>query len=123
MLEVLLLGNNRFYDIFPSWLGKLPRLRVLSLQSNGFHNAIGKPESSLDIPKLQVIDVSFNKFTGKLPYEHFQSWTSMIVANLTFDKDNAYMGVVTRTSSHSSSFSSIVSYTLEMTNKGIKTLY
>ncbi|KAK7817510.1 receptor-like protein 6 [Quercus suber] len=123
MLEVLLLGNNRFSDIFPSWLGKLPRLRVLSLQSNGFHSAIGKPESSLDFPKLQIIDVSFNNFTGKLPHEHFQSWTSMKVANLTFDKDNAYMGVVTRASSASYNFIYDNSYTLEMTNKGIKTLY
>ncbi|XP_075656884.1 receptor-like protein 7 isoform X1 [Castanea sativa] len=123
MLEVLLLGNNQFSDIFPSWLGKLPRLRVLSLQSNGFHSAIGKPESSLDFPKLQIIDVSFNNFTGKLPYKHFQSWTSMKVANLTFDKDNAYMGVVTTTLSPSETLESDISYTLEITNKGIKTLY
>ena len=123
MLEILLLGNNRFSDIFPSWLGKLPRLRVLSLQSNGFHSAIGKPESSLDFPKLQIIDVSFNNFIGKLPHEHFQSWTSMKVANLTFDKDNAYMGVVARISSASYRYSNDFSYTLEMTNKGIKTLY
>ncbi|KAM4108736.1 hypothetical protein ACB094_03G067800 [Castanea mollissima] len=123
MLEILLLGNNRLSDIFPSWLGKLPRLRVLSLQSNGFHSAIGKPESSLDFPKLQIIDVSFNNFTGKLPYEHFQSWTSMKVANLTFDEDNAYMVADTSTPSPYSIFVNEFSYTLEMTNKGIKTLY
>ncbi|KAL4637617.1 hypothetical protein ACB092_03G089700 [Castanea dentata] len=123
MLEILLLGNNRLSDIFPSWLGKLPRLRVLSLQSNGFHSAIGKPESSLDFPKLQIIDVSFNNFTGKLPYEHFQSWTSMKVANLTFDEDNAYMVADTSTPSPYSIFVNDFSYTLEMTNKGIKTLY
>ncbi|KAK4596537.1 hypothetical protein RGQ29_014543 [Quercus rubra] len=123
MLEILLLGNNRFSDIFPSWLGKLPRLRVLSLQSNGFHSAIGKPESSLDFPKLQIIDVSFNNFTGKLPYEHFQYWTSMKVANLTFDKDNAYMVAATFTPNSNFGFENYFSYTLEMTNKGIKTLY
>ncbi|KAK7825886.1 receptor-like protein 6 [Quercus suber] len=123
MLEILLLGNNRFYDIFPSWLGKLPRLRVLSLQSNGFHSTIGKPESSLNFAKLQIIDVSFNNFTGKLPYEHFQSWTSMKVANLTFDRYNAYMVAVTSTPSPYFSFNNDFSYTLEMTNKGIKTLY
>ncbi|KAF3960365.1 hypothetical protein CMV_014914 [Castanea mollissima] len=123
MLEILLLGNNQLSDIFPSWLGKLPRLRVLSLQSNGFHSAIGKPESSLDFPKLQIIDVSFNNFIGKLPYEHFQSWTSMKVANLTFDEDNAYMVADTSTPSPYSIFVNDFSYTLEMTNKGIKTLY
>ncbi|KAK4596536.1 hypothetical protein RGQ29_014542 [Quercus rubra] len=123
MLEILLLGNNRFSDIFPSWLGKLPRLRVLSLQSNGFHSAIGKPESSLDFPKLQIIDVSFNNFTGKLPYEHFQSWTSMKVANLTFDKDNAYMVAFTTILSPDFTFDNDFSYSMELTNKGIKTLY
>ncbi|XP_050275202.1 receptor-like protein 6 isoform X1 [Quercus robur] len=123
MLEILLLGNNQFSDTFPSWLGKLPRLRVLSLQSNGFHSAIGKPESSLDFPKLQIIDVSFNNFTGKLPYEHFQCWTSMKVANLTFDKDNAYMVATANTPSPYFGFENDFSYTLEMTNKGIKTLY
>ncbi|KAM4119554.1 hypothetical protein ACJW30_03G068800 [Castanea mollissima] len=94
MLEILLLGNNRFYDIFPSWLGKLPRLRVLSLQSNGFHSSIGKPESSLDFPKLQIIDVSFNNFT-----------------------------VTSTPSPYFDSFENHFSYSLEMTNKGIKTLY
>ncbi|KAF3952771.1 hypothetical protein CMV_021711 [Castanea mollissima] len=124
MLEILLLGNNRFYDIFPSCLGKLPRLRVLSLQSNGFHGAIGKPESSLNFPKLQIIDVSFNNFIGRLPYEHFQSWTSMKVANLTFDKNNAYMVAVTSNPSpYFNYFEDGISYSLEMTNKGIKTLY
>ncbi|KAK7825885.1 hypothetical protein CFP56_032683, partial [Quercus suber] len=34
-----------------------------------------------------------------LPYEHFQCWTSMKVANLTFDKDNAYMNADTTTPS------------------------
>ena len=105
------------------WLGKLPRLRVLSLQSNGFHSAIGKPESSLDFPKLQIIDVSFNNFTGKLPYEHFQSWTSMKVANLTFEKNNVYMVAHMRTTSRDFTWSSDFSYSLEITNKGIKTLY
>ena len=123
MLEVLLLGNNRFLDTFPSWLGKLPRLRVLSLQSNGFHSAIEKPKSSLDFPKLQIIDVSFNNFTSKLPYEHFQSWTSMKIANLTFDKDDVYMVAVMSTPSPNFSLENDFSYTLEMTNKGIKTLY
>ncbi|XP_023927049.2 receptor-like protein 11 [Quercus suber] len=124
MLEILLLGNNRFSDTFPSWLGKLPRLRVLSLQSNGFHGAIGKPESSLNFRKLQIIDVSFNNFTGKLPYEDFQSWTSMKVANLTFDRDNVYMVAVISTPLRYFNYFKIdVSYTLEMTNKGIKTLY
>ncbi|KAL0005480.1 hypothetical protein SO802_013041 [Lithocarpus litseifolius] len=50
----------QFHEIFPSWLGTLPRLRVLILRSNDFHGAFGKPESKLEFPKLQIIDVSLN---------------------------------------------------------------
>lgn len=90
MLEILLLHHNQFHDIFPSCLGKLPRLRVLSLRFNGFHGAVGKPESNLEFSKLQIIDLSFNNFTGKLPSEHVQSWTSMKVANLKFERDDVF---------------------------------
>ena len=90
MLEILLFSNNRFSDIFPTWFGKLPKLRVLSLWSNGFHGAIGKSESNIEFPKLQIIDVSYNNFTGKLPSEHIQSWNFMKVAHLTYGKGNIY---------------------------------
>ncbi|KAF3949380.1 hypothetical protein CMV_024740 [Castanea mollissima] len=96
MLEILLLDNNRFSDIFPPWLGKLPMLRALSLRSNGFQGAIGKPESILEFPKLQIIDVSCNNFTGKLPSEYFQIWNSMKVSNAS---NLTYMNVIVRTSS------------------------
>uniref|UniRef100_A0A2N9ELV9 POU-specific domain-containing protein n=1 Tax=Fagus sylvatica TaxID=28930 RepID=A0A2N9ELV9_FAGSY len=82
MLEILLLGNNRFIDIFPSWLGKLQMLRALSLRSNSFHGAIGKPKSNLEFPKLQIIDVSHNKFTGiETEYEKIQDF--LIVVDLS----------------------------------------
>ena len=41
MLEELVLGINLINDIFPFWLGSLPRLQVLILRSNLFHGAIG----------------------------------------------------------------------------------
>ena len=47
----------------------------------------------------------------------------MKVANLTFDKDNAYMVAITSTPSPYFRFDNDFSYTLEMTNKGTKTLY
>nr|XP_023910601.1 receptor-like protein 9DC3 [Quercus suber] len=127
MLEIVLLHHNQFHDIFPSWLGKLPRLRVLSLRFNGFHGAIGKPESNLEFSKLQIIDLSFNNFTGKLPSEHFQSWTSMKVAKLKFERDNvfnsSYMIALTITKSANFTWYGYFSYSLEITNKGIERLY
>ncbi|XP_065622689.1 receptor-like protein 6 [Quercus suber] len=127
MLEILVLGNNQFHDIFPSWLGMLPRLKVLILRYNGLHGAIGKPESKLYFTKLQIVDLSFNNFTGKLPSELFQSWTSMKVANLKFERDNvynsSYMIALTTIKSPHFIWYGYFSYSLEMTNKGIEQLY
>ncbi|KAM4085445.1 hypothetical protein ACJW30_10G028400 [Castanea mollissima] len=120
MLEILLLDNNRFSDIFPPWLGKLPMLRALSLRSNGFQGAIGKPESILEFPKLQIIDVSCNNFTGKLPSEYLQIWNSMKVSNAS---NLTYMNVILRTSSGNFDFEAFFDYSIVMTNKGIQTEY
>ncbi|KAM3734621.1 hypothetical protein ACB098_10G029300 [Castanea mollissima] len=120
MLEILLLGNNRFSDIFPPWLGKLPMLRALSLRSNGFQGAIGKPESILEFPKLQIIDVSCNNFTGKLPSEYFQIWNSMKVSNAS---NLTYMKAIARASSADFYWAVIFDYSIVMTNKGIQTNY
>uniref|UniRef100_A0A2N9GAH1 POU-specific domain-containing protein n=1 Tax=Fagus sylvatica TaxID=28930 RepID=A0A2N9GAH1_FAGSY len=120
MLEILLLGNNRFIDIFPSWLGKLQMLRALSLRSNSFHGAIGKPKSNLEFPKLQIIDVSHNKFTGKLPLKYFQIWNFMKVSNF----DNlTYMNAFTWARTPDIRGILFLNYSMEMTNKGIKTVY
>ncbi|KAM4108735.1 hypothetical protein ACB094_03G067700 [Castanea mollissima] len=121
------LSNCTMLDIFPSWLGKLPKLRVLSLRSNEFHGIIGKPESSLEFPKLQVIDVSFNKFTGKLPSEHIQSWNSMKVAKLTYGTDNVfnlkYMIASTKIILPDFIFPWYVVFSMEMTYKGVQRTY
>ncbi|XP_075641149.1 receptor-like protein 7 [Castanea sativa] len=120
MLEILLLGNNRFGDIFPPWLGKLPMLRALSLRSNGFQGAIGKPESILEFPRLQIIDVSCNNFTGKLPSEYFQIWNSMKVSNAS---NLTYMKVIAWTTSVEYNWEFPFHYSIVMTNKGIQTEY
>ncbi|KAI5340084.1 hypothetical protein L3X38_019358 [Prunus dulcis] len=66
-LEFLSLGNNQLSDIFPSWLGALPALQYLSLRSNGFHGMIGKPATNHEFPKLCIIDLSNNGFSGEIP--------------------------------------------------------
>ena len=135
MLEILLLRNNHFNDIFPSWLGKLPSLKVLSIRSNGFHSSIGKPKSNFEFPKLHIIDLSYNKFTGNLPYEYFQGWNSMKVANLTYSKvDNLVTYMITGANPiYLIAFTTITSqnfvwleyycFSLVLTNKGIETVY
>ena len=72
ILEVLDIGNNHIIDIFPSWLGILPELRVLILQSNGIHGFVGNPETIPRFSKLQVIDVSNNNISGKLPSKYVE---------------------------------------------------
>ncbi|XP_044502051.1 receptor-like protein 6 [Mangifera indica] len=64
-LEFLNLGNNQICDVFPSWLGTLPELKVLILQANGFSGVIRDPETSFAFPKLRIIDLSSNRFTGR----------------------------------------------------------
>ncbi|KAK4573609.1 hypothetical protein RGQ29_031527 [Quercus rubra] len=122
MLEFLDIGNNHIIDFFPSWLGILPELKVLILQSNGIHGFIGKPDTIQKFPKLQVIDVSNNNISGKLPSEYFQIWKAM----QSFDASHlTYMQANGQPQKYVSNGWSMTSYAYSMalTNKGIKTKY
>nr|XP_048330300.1 receptor-like protein 7 [Ziziphus jujuba var. spinosa] len=77
MLEGFVVSNNKLRDVFPSWLGSLPVLKILTLQQNEFYGVIGKPKNYLAFPKLQVIDISFNYFTGELPSQYIFCWNAM----------------------------------------------
>ncbi|XP_062015449.1 receptor-like protein 7 [Rosa rugosa] len=76
-LAFLNLGNNQINDTFPSWLGTLPQLKVLILQSNAFHGIIGKPASSHEFPELSIVDLSSNDFSGMLPSDYLENWNAM----------------------------------------------
>ena len=87
MLEELVLGNNLINDIFPFWLGSLPRLQVLILRFNRFHGAIGSPKTNFEFSKLRIIDLSYNGFTSNLPSEYLKNWDAMRIVdaeNLTY---------------------------------------
>ncbi|KAH9686555.1 Receptor-like protein 6 [Citrus sinensis] len=80
-LEFLGLGNNQISDTFPSWLGTLPKLNVLILRSNIFYGVIEETRTGCGFSKLRIIDLSNNRFTGKLPAKSFLCWNAMKFVN------------------------------------------
>ncbi|KAM5574518.1 hypothetical protein ABKV19_013790 [Rosa sericea] len=77
MLETLVLSNNYFNDVFPFWMGTLPELKILAMRHNAFQGLIGKPENNQQFPKLRVLDISHNNFTGKFVAEYIFSKYAM----------------------------------------------
>lgn len=80
-LEVLDVGNNRINGIFPAWLGALSELQVLILRSNIFHGPITYSVTRFPFPKLRILDLSNNEFTGVLPTRYFQNFQAMMHGN------------------------------------------
>ncbi|KAI3769507.1 hypothetical protein L6452_00613 [Arctium lappa] len=77
-LEILLLGDNSFDDVFPFWLGNLVELQVLILRSNKFFGELQRlTTASSQFPKLRIIDLSNNGFSGQFPHNYFQTWNAM----------------------------------------------
>ncbi|KAI3847929.1 hypothetical protein MKW92_002133 [Papaver armeniacum] len=79
MLEVLDFGNNQLSGGFPSWLWNMSELRVLVLRSNKFYGPWENQGTKCNLPKLQIIDISSNKFSGFISNECFSSWKPMMV--------------------------------------------
>ncbi|XP_028107074.1 receptor-like protein 33 [Camellia sinensis] len=79
-LEVLDLGKNKINDTFPHWLETLTELQVLVLRFNRFHGQIGtsKTKGKHPFPKLRIIDISCNEFTGLLPTNYIKQFGAMM---------------------------------------------
>ncbi|KAI3809672.1 hypothetical protein L1987_19269 [Smallanthus sonchifolius] len=124
-LQILDLGYNFIEDMFPFWLGALSKLQVLILRFNKFHGIIRIPSKiKVYFPKLRIMDLSYNSFSGDLPHQYFQEWSAM--------KDTqaiaSYMetGIVVVTVYNQNKFYMKVgnySFSIQMTNKGVKTEY
>ncbi|XP_028945510.1 receptor-like protein 7 [Malus domestica] len=84
MLEVLNLGNNQITDVFPCSLKSISSLRVLVLRFNKFYDRIECHKTKSAWPKLQIIDIARNNFTGEIPGSFFKRWQAMMA-----DKDGA----------------------------------
>ncbi|CAI9268316.1 unnamed protein product [Lactuca saligna] len=112
-LEFLSLGDNAFHDVFPSWLGTLSKLQVLVLRSNKLYGPI---QGSSQFPKLRIIDLSNNNFSGQLHQNHFQTWHAM---------SSNHLGVSSVMESNISSKHVHTNwpYTVTLTHKGVRTEY
>jgi Leucine-rich repeat (LRR) protein len=119
-LEILNLEQNNINDVFPSWVGVLPNLRILILRSNGLRGVIGKPKTNVEFPRLQIVDLSNNSFKGKLPLELFRNWTAMKTVN---KKHFIYMQANTRFQISHYTMNHKYEYSMTMTNKGVMRLY
>ncbi|KAL7250693.1 hypothetical protein ACSBR1_012670 [Camellia fascicularis] len=100
-LEVLDLGKNKINDTFPYWLETLPELQVLVLRFNRFHGHIGtsKTKGKHPFPKLRIIDISYNEFTGLLPTNYIKQFGAMMNVDehemkLKYMGDNYYQDSV-----------------------------
>ena len=120
MLESLNVGNNQLVDVFPSWLGTLPKLRLLILRSNRLHGVISNPISmNSQFPNLRVIDISSNNFAGKLPSRYFGSWNSMKVP----DSSNSYLKTESSFEAVKRTWFSEYTYSTTITIKGSEVRY
>jgi Leucine-rich repeat (LRR) protein len=127
MLKVLDLSNNLFNDGFPSWLENLPNLEVLILRSNKFKGPIKTSKSEYMFPNLQIIDLSYNSFVGKLPLELFRNLK--VRKSETADHHLTYIHVYSSFTFFFKSFgrsyqmSYGYDYSMTMTNKGTNLFY
>ncbi|KAL3027336.1 hypothetical protein AAZX31_03G046600 [Glycine max] len=80
-LEVLDLGSNQITGGFPCFLKEIPRLRVLVLRNNKFQGSPKCLKVNMTWEMLQIVDIAFNNFSGKLPREYFTTWKRNIKGN------------------------------------------
>ncbi|KAB1223737.1 Receptor-like protein 12 [Morella rubra] len=112
----LVLSSNQVKDMFPSWLGNLLNLKILSLRGDKFHGPIQANKLAYKFPSLQIIDLSQNNFVGKLPLELLGNRKALRSAYLTYFN-------VTSESSDGYDWHYIYNYSMTLTNKGINIIY
>ncbi|XLS91080.1 hypothetical protein HN51_067088, partial [Arachis hypogaea] len=117
MLEFLDVSYNAINDSFPYWLGSLPELKVIGLRFNEFHGIINCP-NICTFPKLHILDLSHNKFSGNLIPEMIMNLKSMTTSNISqlqYEDSIVFFG--------GENWFTHVSYSFTMSNKGVVTDY
>ncbi|KAK2645401.1 hypothetical protein Ddye_020596 [Dipteronia dyeriana] len=130
-LLVLDLSFNRIAGKIPEWFLKASNfkaLKSLNLSHNlltGFdQNPVVLPWSDLQgcrFFQLSIIDLSRNRFTGKLPSKYFQCWNAMKAINasgLIYMEDTLSLIL-----SFLFSYDGIYDYSLTLSNKGMEMEY
>ncbi|KAK9994130.1 hypothetical protein SO802_023833 [Lithocarpus litseifolius] len=123
-LKALDLSNNQFNDTFPSWLGNLPDLKILILRSNKFYGPVKILNMNYEFPNLQIVDLSYNSFTGMLPVElllNSNSSRSDLAYHLSYIQVNS--SFVVERNYQNIKFRFNYSFSMMMTNKGVDTIY
>ncbi|AES87005.1 verticillium wilt disease resistance protein [Medicago truncatula] len=79
-LKVLDIGSNQIVGGFPCFLKNIPTLSVLVLRNNKFHGSIECSDSLENKPwkMIQIVDIAFNNFNGKIPEKYFTTWERMM---------------------------------------------
>uniref|UniRef100_A0A0R0E335 Leucine-rich repeat-containing N-terminal plant-type domain-containing protein n=1 Tax=Glycine max TaxID=3847 RepID=A0A0R0E335_SOYBN len=80
-LEVLDLGSNQITGGFPCFLKEISTLRVLILRNNKFQGSLKCLKANKTWEMLQIVDIAFNNFSGKLPRKYFTTWKRNITGN------------------------------------------
>ncbi|XP_058736315.1 receptor-like protein 7 [Vicia villosa] len=123
-LEYFDISHNNINDSFPFWLGKLPELKVLALSDNEFHGNIRCPDNkTCTFPKLHIIDLSHNDFSGSFPSEMILTWKIMKTSNtsqLQYEETSMFFPSY-KPGEYSMTLN--ISYSFTMSNKGITMVY
>ncbi|PIN25896.1 Leucine-rich repeat protein [Handroanthus impetiginosus] len=89
-LSILALKGNQLYGHIPTTFAdgnkmkylNLNELQILVMKSNKFHGKLVsdnlKNDNILPFSKLQIFDISHNKFTGHLPRGYFKNFVAMM---------------------------------------------
>ncbi|CAH1450093.1 unnamed protein product [Lactuca virosa] len=123
-LEFLNLADNSFHDVFPSWLGNLPNLQVLSLRSNKIYGPIQSSTTvSSQFPKLRIIDLSNNDFSGQLHQNYFQTWNAMKSVYASKSSVMESDMTIIPSGTKDTSIRALYSYSMTIIHKGVRTKY
>jgi len=111
------LVNNRRLEFF--------ELKVLSLSNNKFHGDIRcSGNMTCTFPKLHIIDLSHNEFSGSFPSEMIQSWKAMKTSNtsqLQYEQKRLLYSRSNNSGEYNAAADKFYSFT--MSNKGLARVY